>query len=185
MCYNTVNEYTVYLFLGCFMSYKEFKKISCCFGHRKIVITNNLINDLTSVVEKLIKDNQVDTFLFGSKSEFNDLCHSVVTELKQKYPHIKRVYVRAEFPQIDESYKAYLLESYEDTYYSQNAIGAGKAVYIERNRDMIDKSHFCIIYYNETCSPKNRKSGTQIALNYAVKRKKNIIVLPSQQNTKS
>ena len=31
---------------------------------------------------------------------------------------------------IDESYKKYLLERYEDTYYPQNAIDAGKAAYI-------------------------------------------------------
>ena len=168
------------------MCNEKLKNINCCFlGHRKIIITDNLINHLKDIVEKLIIKNKVNTFLFGSKSEFNDLCYSVVTKLKQRYPHIKRVYVRAEFPQIDENYKAYLLESYEDTYFSHNAIGAGKAVYIERNRDMIDKSDFCIIYYNENYSPTNRKSGTQIALNYAVKRKKNIILLPNQQNAKS
>ena len=56
-------------------------------------------------------------FLFGSKSRFDDLCYEAVTELKKKYVHIQRIYVRAEFPYIDESYKSYLLKGYEETYY--------------------------------------------------------------------
>ena len=32
-----------------------------------------------------------DTFLFGSRSKFDTLCREVVTELKEQYPHIKRI----------------------------------------------------------------------------------------------
>ncbi|MEF9840764.1 MAG: biotin operon repressor, partial [Lachnospiraceae bacterium] len=42
-------------------------------------------------IESLIVNHNVDTFLFGSRSEFDSLCHSLVTELKEKYPHIKRI----------------------------------------------------------------------------------------------
>ena len=118
---------------------------SCCFiGHRTINETEELRRKLTEAIEKLITDEKVDTFLFGSKSEFNTLCLELVTALKEKYPDIKRVYIRAEYPVIDESYKTYLLKSYEDTYFPEKLIGAGKAVYIERNFEMIDKSRFCI-----------------------------------------
>ena len=131
----------------------------------------------------LITEKEVDTFYFGGKSEFDDLCHKIVTDLKEKYPYIKRIYVRAEFPFIDESYKKYLLERYEDTYYPERMVNAGKAAYVERNCEMIDNSSYCICYYDENYAPSRRKnnkralldyqpkSGTKIAYDYAVSRK--------------
>ena len=149
---------------------------TCCFfGHRTINETEELKSKLIEIIEKLIVENSVDTFLFGSKSRFNDLCYEIVTEIKEKHPHIKRIYVRAEYLDIDESYKNYLLESYEDTYYPEKIIGAGKAAYVERNYEMINKSHFCIVYYDEQNAPTTRKSGTQIALDYAIKQNNKII----------
>ena len=69
---------------------------TCCFiGHRKIKKTAELKNNLSKIIERLITENDVDTFLFGSKSQFNDLCWELVTELKEKHPEIKRIYVRA------------------------------------------------------------------------------------------
>ena len=101
---------------------------TCCFiGHRTINETEQLKLKLYNIIEKLIIEENVDTFLFGSKSRFNDLCYELVTEIKGKYPHIKRIYVRAEYPYINDEYKKYLLQGYEDTYYPDNTIGAGKA----------------------------------------------------------
>ncbi len=155
------------------------QETTCCFfGHREIRETEELKQRVLSVIEDLILDKKVNTFLFGSKSSFNSLCHEQVTKIQEKYPHIKRIYVRAEFPEIDENYKAYLLESYEDTYYPEKILGAGRAVYIERNRHMIEESSFCVVYYEEAYSPRTRKSGTKAALDYAVKRNKKIVILP-------
>ena len=154
-------------------------KTCCFFGHRKINETEELKSKLIEIIEKLIVENSVDTFLFGSKSGFNSLCQETVTELKEKYPHIKRVYVRAENPYIDESYEAYLLESYEDTYFPKLVLGAGKASYVKRNYEMINKSHYCIVYYDEQNAPTTRKSGTKIALDYALKKGKRIINITS------
>ena len=152
------------------------KEKTCCFiGHRKIEETSELRGELYEIIERLIKNERVDTFLFGSKSRFNDLCHELVTEIKEKYPHIKRVYVRAEYPNIDDGYKTYLLKNYEDTYYPKKIIGAGKGVYVERNFEMINNSRFCIVYYDEKNAPTTRKSGTKIAIDYAVKQGKQII----------
>ncbi len=152
------------------------KSNTCCFfGHRVINETEELKLKITETIEKLIVEKQVDTFLFGSKSRFNSLCHETVTELKEKYPHIKRVYVRAEYPYISEQYRNYLLKSYEDTYYPEKLLKSGRTAYIKRNYEMIDNSHYCIVYYDELNFPTNRKSGTKIALDYAVKKCKNII----------
>ena len=151
---------------------------TCCFfGHRTINETEELKSKLIETIEKLICEKQVDTFLFGSKSQFNSLCLELVTEIKEKYPHIKRIYVRAEYPDINEQYTNYLLESYEETYYPEHIRDSGRAAYVERNYEMINKSHYCIVYYDEPNAPTTRKSGTKIALDYAIKHKKEVIIL--------
>ncbi len=151
------------------------KNTCCFFGHRTINETEELKSKLCEIIEKLIVENSVDTFLFGSKSRFNSLCLELVTKIKEKYLHIKPIYVRAEYLNIDDNYRNYLLERYEDTYYPEKIIGAGKAVYVERNYEMINKSHFCIVYYDEQNAPTTRKNGTKIALDYAVRQGKRII----------
>ena len=143
--------------------------ICCIFGHRKINETEELRTQLFTTIEGLIAQNCVDTFLFGSKSRFNDFCYEIVSELKEKYHHIKRVYVRAEFPLIDKIYETYLLSRYEDTYFPEKLHHAGKAIYVERNFEMIDKSQYCLVYYDKTCAPTKRRSGTEIALDHARK----------------
>ena len=110
---------------------------TCCFfGHRTIKEIEELRTKITEAVEKLISDENVDTFLFGSKSEFDRLCLELVTKLKEKHPHIKRIYVRAEFPYINDAYLTYLLKSYDETYYPEKLHGAGRAAYVERNCEM-------------------------------------------------
>ncbi len=147
-------------------------------GHRNIEKTEQLILSLRENVERLI-NRGVTTFLFGSKSEFNKLSWEIVTELKEKYPFIKRVYVRSAYQDIDENYKRYLLELYEETYFAIKLKNAGKYSYVERNYEMIDNSTYCIFYYNKDYNPllTSRKSGTKTAYEYAIKKKKEIINL--------
>ena len=61
------------------------------FGHRNTPQTEELKQKVRETVERLIVEEGVDTFLFGSRSKFDELCHMVVTELKEKYPHIQRI----------------------------------------------------------------------------------------------
>lgn len=163
-------------------------ELNCCFfGHRKIKVTDELVETLTDAIRELIENKNVVNFYFGSKSQFDDLCHSVITDLKQKYPHIKRIYVRAEFAFIGDDYEKYLLESFEDTYYPEHMIDAGRAAYVERNQEMIKKSDYCIVYYDENYAPPRRrnsrrdltdyqpKSGTKIAYDFAISKKKKVI----------
>ena len=152
---------------------------TCCFfGHRTINETEELRASITETVERLIAHEGVDTFLFGSKSRFDSLCLELVTQLKEKYPHIKRICVRAEFPRISDEYLHYLLTFYDDTYYPERLLGAGRSAYVERNREMIDRSRYCLVYYDEANIPPNGKSGTKLALDYALKKRKQTILLP-------
>ncbi len=177
------------------MCYEEIASATCCFfGHRKIERTPGLEEALYDTIENLINEEDVHTFLFGSKSVFNTLCHEVVTRLKQQHPAIKRIYVRAEFPYIDDDYKAYLLTAYEETYYPAKILGAGKAVYIQRNYEMIDRSQYCVVYYDENYQPQKVKkdiiayqprSGTALAYHYAEKEKKIITNMVQQKERNS
>ena len=103
------------------------EKTCCFFGHRKIDETEELKNNLCGIIENLIVNEKVDTFLFGSKSQFDDLCHEIVTVLKEKHPHIKRIYVRSAFQYIPDWYEKSLLENNEGTYFPEHIEKAGRA----------------------------------------------------------
>ena len=64
------------------------------FGHRDTPQTEEIKDNVSETVERLIVEEGVDTFLFGSRSKFDDLCLRVVTELKEKYPHIVYTFKR-------------------------------------------------------------------------------------------
>lgn len=162
--------------------------IICFIGHRKIKNVEAVKLKLIDVITDLIK-NGADTFLFGSKSEFDALCWQTVSELKDDHPNLRRNYVRAVYPVISEDYKNYLLESYEDTCFPENIQNAGVQSYVERNFYMIDHSDICVFYYNPDYKPPTKKeskysvtlhqpkSGTATAYNYAVRKGKKIINL--------
>lgn len=166
--------------------------VVCFIGHRKISVEESFKEHLANLIKALISEKDFDTFLFGSRSQFDELCLETVSELKYDYPHIRRIYVRAAYPYIDSAYEAYLLKFYDATYIPDKIENAGKAAYVERNEYMIDKADVCIFYYNENYRPplkpatKKRifsfqpKSGTKIAYDYAVQKKKTIINLCSE-----
>ena len=58
------------------------EKTCCFFWHRKVDKGDELKNKLYEIIENLIANEWIDTFLLGSKSEFDDLCHKVVNEMK-------------------------------------------------------------------------------------------------------
>ena len=156
---------------------------TCSFlGHRNTEQTEELKEKVRETVERLIEEKGVDTFLFGSRSKFDELCHIVVTELKEKYPNIRRVVYLCKHEnaclvgagmsltrQIEEimGRKERVLE-YEERKKSDRVNSAGRACYVERNYWMIDESNFAIFHLDENNSTK--KSGTMQAYQYAEKR---------------
>ena len=161
--------------------------LACCFvGHRNIEVTEALTARVKAAVSGLISKG-IDTFYFGSKSQFDNLCYEIVTDLKSTFPNIRRVYVRAEYQYADE-YLKYLLQHYEDTFYPAQVVGSGKAVYVRRNQVMIDASDYCLFYYNPdyvvplrqtkyTLPTRVAHSGTKLAYEYALSRNKKILNL--------
>ena len=96
-------------------------------------------------------------------------------------------FTRSAFQHIPDWYEDSLLKYYEGTYFPEQIENSGKASYVERNQEMINKSDFCVIYYDENYLPPRRrngkrdltdyqpKSGTKVAYDYAIRKKKEII----------
>lgn len=72
------------------------EKSVCFIGHRRINDTPELRDNLNKLLCKLIESGTVN-FIFGDNSAFNSLCYDTVTELKEKYPAIKRIHFRKDY----------------------------------------------------------------------------------------
>ena len=178
--------------------------ITCSFfGHRNTKLSFNLEQKLYQILEDLIVNHNVSTFLFGSRSNFDYICHKTVTNLKQIYPQIKRIaytckhetcILQSELAKWEKIYsyhthqKVSLLGVEKEHPYNTN-LKPSKASYIKRNQEMINNSNFCIFYYDVNYLPPIRKhsksaltfyqpqSGTSIAYKYAKQKNKKVINL--------
>ncbi len=173
----------------------------CFIGHRKIENEEEISKLLFSVVSALITQG-AETFLFGSRSEFNSISWEVITKLKNLFPNIKRISYNAPhenpftskkerdiYEEIAKKVikKELSFEVYDGTVPFKKNVKPNKNIYIMRNQEMIDASDICIFYYNKKYIPPRRKkskyalvdfqpkSGTAIAFAYAKQKKKKII----------
>lgn len=148
----------------------EKHKTCSFFGHRKIGYNEKVKEKVKKIVENLIVYCGVRVFLFGSRSEFDGLCHLVVTQLKEKYQEIKRIaytckgetcileseknawgkiYSRLHKPDV-------VLLGVEEEFNHKTKYTAGRASYVERNQAMVNDSAYCVFYYDENYLPKGR-----------------------------
>ena len=67
-------------------------------GHRDIEDRGGVYKKIRAVMRELIVCRAAEVFLFGSRSDFDSLCVKAAKELKSEFPHIKRIYIRAEYP---------------------------------------------------------------------------------------
>ncbi len=179
----------------------EEHKVCSFFGHRKVELNENIKRKIKLIIEDLIINNNVLTFLFGSRSEFDEFCHLIVSELKGKYQDIKRIsytcksetcILESERGKWEKIYSCLqesqvLFVGFEEDFEHKTKYVAGKASYIERNQAMIRDSDYCIFYYDKDYKPPTRKrtkrdlfeyqpkSGTAIAYEYAKQKRKIII----------
>ncbi len=135
--------------------------------------------------------------MFGDHSEFDALCYEAVTELRRKYPYIRRVHYRAAYQEIGNGVRRFFSVGFEDSICPDGVASAGRAAYAERNRAMIRDSDICVFYYDEdycpncteqpkkTASNLSKKSGTHLAFEYAEKEKKIIINLNEKAGCKN
>lgn len=176
-------------------------KAVCFIGHRNVELDDDKVEKLRTIIENLIIKDNVQIFLFGSRSDFDYTCHQIVTELKEKYPHIQRrcytcrsetCTLESEREHWEKVYSYFRkrelhLLGVEEEVEFKNKWTAGKASYVERNQAMINDSDLCVFYYDENYKPQEckytkrcfttyqPKSGTVLAYNYAKQKKKEII----------
>ena len=180
----------------------------CCFiGHRNVPDSEELRKKIWETAENLIKNDGATYFLFGSRSEFDSICHDVVTKLQNYYPNIQRIaytcrhesaIMKNEKAEKEQVWSSILkrpvhIKDYDAEYEHPTKYTSGKASYVERNQAMINDSDFCVFYFDENYLPPRRKnskrdildyqpkSGTAIAYNYAVQKKKVIINLCGEE----
>ena len=149
-----------------------YEKSCSVFGHSKIKITKELENYLKSTFKMLITQENVKYFYFGGFGEFDDLCHSIITELKNEYPEVYRIFCLSDprHQRLSKRPKWLKDEDYEEiTYLDLNFDYWYSRIYY-RNCEIIDRSDFVIFYVNHT-----EQSGAYKALQYAKRKKKQII----------
>lgn len=180
------------------MQIHSMEKSCSFFGHRNTKLNDEQLVKLKNYIEDLIVNHNVNIFLFGSRSNFDYICHKIVTELKEKYPFIvRKCYTCRSETCTLESERAYWEEIYSRFYKEKTTLlgieeeveyktkyTSDKASYVERNQAMIDDSDYCVFYYDENYNPPMRKhskkslcsyqpkSGTALAYNYAKQKKK-------------
>ena len=159
------------------------------FGHRDTPQTEELKQKVRETVERLIVEERVDTFLSGSRSNFDELCYIVVTELKEKYPHIQRIaYLckhesgclagegKDEQRRIKElTGRDVYVREFEDIKKSDRVNSAGRAAYVERNYWMINDSDFVVVHLEE--GRNDGKSGSRLAYKYSLRQKKSMLTV--------
>lgn len=152
------------------MFYMNIFNACSIFGHKRILVTAQLEKDLYQLFEWLILEKDINIFYFGGFSDFDDLCYKVVTELKTKYPFIKRVYVFEDYKFINRPQKRpqwFHAEDYEALEYFETVYtGFTKRIYF-RNCEIIDRSDVVVFYVNHT-----ENSGAYKAIQYATRKKK-------------
>ena len=152
------------------------EKTCCIIGHRDFEKSKELELKVKKIVADLIEKENITNFLFGSNSKFTDFCYNIVTEYKNIYSHLRRIFIRAEYPIISDSYYNYLKTFYEDSYFYSEKLLNNKFSYLKRDKVMIEKSQFCIFFFNPTYIPKTKtQSGTHIAYEYALKKGKRVV----------
>lgn len=154
-----------------FMSTVE--KTCSCFGHSDVDITDDLIARTRIEIGKAIEDS-VRIFLFGGRSDFDDLCYDLVTEKKNANPqlNIKRVFCFALDKQLRKPPYWFAKKDYEALECpTKDFSGWYKSIYY-RNAAMIDQSDLILFWVEpreNSCVYKTYK--------YAVKKHKRIVNL--------
>ena len=160
-------------------------------GHREVQDKENVVVRIYETVLDLIVNQGADTFLFGGKGEFDSLCFYAVTEMQKIYSHIRTIYVSAGSEEREKSHKKFFLETYDETFYPDRVKNSRRLCYVLRNVVMIEACEVLLTYCAPNYEPprkrrkneptssidesKKTKSGTQMAVAYAMQKNKRVI----------
>ena len=144
-----------------------------CFGHSDVDITDDLIARTRTEIDKAIESG-VRIFLFGGRSDFDDLCYDLVTEKKNTEPQldIKRVFCFALDKHLRKPPGWFVRKEYEALECPTKDFDYWYTSIYYRNLAMIDRSDI-ILFWVE----RRENSGAYKTYRYAVKMHKHIVNL--------
>lgn len=154
-----------------FMETKE--KTCSCFGHYNVNITDDLKERTRTAIDSAIRDG-VRIFLFGGRSDFDDLCYDLVAEQRNVNPelNIKRVFCFALDNQLRKPPRWFIRKEYEALECPTKDFDDWYTSIYYRNLAMIDKSDLVLFWVEE-----RENSGAYKTYRYAVKKHKRIVNL--------
>ena len=149
------------------------EKICSCFGHSDVDITDDLIARTRIEIDRAIDDG-VRIFLFGGRSDFDDLCYRLVTEKRSANPqlNLKRVFCFPLDKQLRKPPRWFIRREYESYDCPMKHFDYWYSAIYYRNLAMIDQSDL-ILFWVE----KRENSGAYKTYEYAAKKRKRIVNL--------
>lgn len=147
------------------------EKVCSCFGHFTVEITDDLIAMTSEAIDKAIEDG-VRVFLFGGRSDFDDLVYDLVSKKKASDSslNIKRIFC---FPLDRDLHKPprwFERKEYEGYDCPCKEFDWWYTSLYYRNIAMIDQSDVILFYAEE-----RERSGAYKTYKYALKTKKKIV----------
>lgn len=142
--------------------------VTCCFfGHKDA--PSSIYPKLEEVVEKLITENKVSSFLVGNQGHFDGMVLEVLRKAKNKHPHINYNVVLAYMPGEKEEWNPY---NYGETMLPEGIEGIHPKYAISwRNKWMVNESDIVVAYITHSWG------GAAKYVEMATKRGKNVINL--------
>lgn len=143
-------------------------RICSFFGHHDYSYCNQQEN-LTKIIVDLIENYGVTDFYCGFRGNFDELCSTIISKLKLNYKNIKLSMVLSYHPsKKEDNFQPLYID---DSVYLLNRYVPPALAIIETNKMMVDCSDFIV------CGVKYTFGGANTAIEYAERKKKNIVYL--------
>ena len=157
------------------------EKTCCVSGHRQIAEGERdpLANAALTVMESLMTEQGVDTFLLGGALGFDTLAAQLVLLLKHINPQLRMVLVLPcqnqdkYWSPTDRAIYRDMIQRADDVIYTAAAYHNGCMQ--KRNRYMVEHSRFCLCYCQKSTG------GTAYTMQYAVKKGLTVINIAEQR----
>lgn len=149
------------------------EKTCSCFGHSEVDITDDLIARTRAAIDKAVADG-IRIFLFGGRSDFDDLCYDLVSEKRNAEPqlNIKRVFCFALDKQLRKPPRWFIKKEYEALECPTKDFDYWYTAIYYRNLAMIDQSDLILFWVEQ-----RENSGAYKTYLYAFKKHKRFVNL--------
>lgn len=143
-------------------------KTCAVFGHRTIVVTDELKTKITNIFENMMQDDIILDFYFGGFGEFDNLCWQIVSKLRKSHTCIRRIFCLSDPKHKNPLKRPKWLNSddYEEFIYFDLDYDYWYTRIFYRNCEIINHSDYIVFYV------KNNNGGAYKAMQYAIKQKK-------------